>query len=150
MGSLRTARSLTSRNMSSAPPARTLMLSSLLSRSPAMSRNLPDSDLARFLVVTGSRPAATRPISASLPYCRVSPPPPAAPAPARNSAALRRLEHIGPPVLPQPAYHRFPPTSIRTARPRPLLLLLRNPASQLRSERRLAAWLARYWWARSH
>src|SRR5712692_8792017 len=38
-GNLRTARSLASRNMSSAPPARTLMLSSLLSRLLAKSRN---------------------------------------------------------------------------------------------------------------
>src|SRR5713226_7148724 len=40
IANLRTARSLASRNMSSAPPARTLMLSSLLSRLLAKSRNV--------------------------------------------------------------------------------------------------------------
>src|SRR5882762_4149191 len=58
---------------------------------------LPDREFSALLNATGSPPVAVRPASASHRHCLVSPPPPAAPAPAHNSAARLRRAHTGPP-----------------------------------------------------
>jgi len=137
MGSLRTARSLTSRNMSSAPPAATLMLSSLLSRFACHVKE-PARRTWRVLGCYGQPACGNRPISLA-PYCRVSPPLQHT-APARNSAALRASTYL-PASFTSACVSPFSTDIHKDGTSSPVLLVVRNPLPQLRSNND-RGWLA--------
>src|SRR5882724_8204075 len=114
--SLRTARSLMSRNMSSAPPARAHTVFIIKSLARQVKEPASFGHARSLLSVTGNLPVRVRLIFASPLSFRVSGLPPAAPAPAHNSAVPLRREHSGLPASPLLRYPHSRPTSIRTTR----------------------------------